>query len=603
MAGSYIDPCGSGAFEGSGSWDTGSTGSWSGSGSGNDQLTGSNCCSSPPSNLVCCMPGKLKMKLFVLHLQDYTDPQIGNVRWYEIEESQTYTLSKTIYCDDTGGSEERWVIENPDVFSSFGNLEGLYVYDSGIPTANAYFSRYSTTLILNNSINISLKTFCKCETSYVNVSRGPAIIAPAVNNQSLQSCASCFLAVSYAEVNSFYPWSLSRTLHAMIWVENTDLEKCYGIHESVPNYIYATKQTAGPACGSNNLYYGMYNFTNSGQFNYRRVAIPSGSSTIYAPFYIYADCRFPAKQGYPGVPQNTDQRRALRESYLKYDWSNLSCANIQSAQNNTISNRTYLGTWSILGSNLPQIFYQSFPSNSFSCKISGMPSSCESYPKSINPIYDIVYPNVYDKNVIGLSGIPNCIGSGYVANPLCDTQPNPDKYVLFYTESSRYILTEGTECPPYTYSGSLPGSGSTPVSGSAPTSGSTPGSGSGSGSGSAPVTCYGGCAYNITSYVSGGDGYGWNWILTGTYAGNVCSTGCGCSNTGTITFSYWGPEGGWPNPLYFPCDPGAGGGSGGSSGSGSGSSSGSGSGSSSGSGSTSGGSTSSSGSGFIMVPF
>ena len=217
MAGSYIDPCGSGAFEGSGSWDTGSTGSWSGSGSGNDQLTVLNCCSSRPSNLVCCMPGKLKMKLFVLHLQDYTDPQIGNVRWYEIEESKTYTLSKTIYCDDNGGSEERWVIENPDVFSSFGNLEGLYVYDSGIPTTNAYFSRYSTTLILNNSINISLKTFCKCETSYVNASSGPAIIAPAVNNQSLQSCASCFLAVSYAEANSLYPWSLSRTLHETLF--------------------------------------------------------------------------------------------------------------------------------------------------------------------------------------------------------------------------------------------------------------------------------------------------------------------------------------------------------------------------------------------------
>ena len=671
MAGSYIDPCGSGAFEGSGSWDTGSTGSWSGSGSGNDQLTGSNCCKNSATGKACCIGGNLKLKLFALHPQYYTDPDAvvsDPTSWSEIEDSRIYTLSKTIFCSDNGNIEERWVVKDPDQFSIFGNIEGMYftdsIYDSTFLNSKLPFGYGLLYFKINGEQKaILMDIWCKCYSSVILQTQTGSLNG-SIANDSLASCSNSFLSRSTFQAY-IGDSTIANNFHAMIWGDDTNIENEFGISSTPPTYLtvssYASNINAfGTYVHTDGL--SNYSFISNSYFKrvYRKFNYSMfTSNTTYPapPFYCYVPCEFPYVKGNPRVPTNNYDRQAARYQYVVYgnqivfskntsEVSNygynspyivktteptLTCVDNSGSNNtNTIYSKTRGNCTSIhlwMGYSIGDYSYvtlSSITKNILDCYITkniindqgsfNWNSNCNAIPSSISPFYDTCLPlglptnstggDVYTNSYVRVSGtVPimnTCIGS--IPYPPSSGWPTGYTTQIVSNKNYKCFVTEGINCPPYTYSGSLPGSGSTPVSGSTPTSGSTPGSGSGSGSGSAPVTCYGGCAYNITSYVSGGDGYGWNWILTGTYAGNVCSTGCGCSNTGTITFSYWGPEGGWPNPLYFPCDPGAGGGSGGSSGSGSGSSSGSGSGSSSGSGSTSGGSTSSSGSGFIMIP-
>lgn len=334
MSGSYIDPCESGAYQGSGS--EGAIGSWNGSGSGNDSITSENCCQTR-QGAACCVPGRLKMRLYQITHYSYIETEgaeTGPMRWGEVEDSRIYTLVKTSFCSENGSSYEKWVIEDPDSnFGTWGDLSGAY-FDFG-----GDFS-YRYKLVLPNSPVKSIRNLfiqCKCLPQFAI--RNPVFVPP------IPKCEGCFLARSRESGSSDYllasdwaedfgkgirPSDQVHSHQVMVWGESVDLEKCYGITDSPPKYLHTQYQIPTSNCHGNtkngpDTYAVSCDFKNKAflaagvptSITWRRIAYciqpyiygyaaevqNEPKWLLLPPFYHYKECGFPFKKGSPGASE------------------------------------------------------------------------------------------------------------------------------------------------------------------------------------------------------------------------------------------------------------------------------------------------------------
>ena len=588
MSGSYIDPCESGAYQGSGSVGSEGSGSWNGSGSGNDSITSENCCPQPAAGVACCIPGSLKMRLYQIVPSSYEDPDLPGVVYItgNIIASRIYTLTKTVFCADTNSKTEQWVITDPDsTFGDWGDLTGAY-FTSGDHGNKAFYTGYSLVLPNSPVIRISdLLVQCRCQicTHCTQEDGSKANVLP--------ECKGCFLARGVEPLvvgdqgtiwgsafsNHSLP-SLARMYrhNVMIWGESTDLEACFGISDTPPQVLQTQQQIATPS--GDPCVGGTKPYSSSGAPLYwNRVAfafanrIGTEGPTMYypyvgktfPPYYLYADCRYPVLKGANGSPDNLVERSRIRASYLvcgvRHDthynighrWisgrsfvcSTLGLPTDYHSANAWYYNRKIATTW--FGDT--EDFQQTYPTTTIKCDGNNVDSRlfvsnsvnglCIPVPKSITPVYEVLY------------AIP-------AYRPLC--VPVPDLYNTPCEERvgragtvNRLIITEAAACvivPPAPPPLPPPASGSTPSPiGSEPGSGS---SGSGSGGSSEPIVCAGNCEYKIYYRELNQN---LTWTLLYRLWNNDCRLSCRCDGEQEITVTYVGEPYQWPNELFFPC--------------------------------------------------
>lgn len=616
MSGSYIDPCESGAYQGSGSVGSEGSGSWNGSGSGNDSITSENCCPQPVAGVACCIPGKLKMRLYRRTLKSYVDPDplldLNNfsqtVEWFEIEESKIYTLVKTVFCEKNNSSDERWVIQDPDsTFGDWGDLAGMYFTTAGYlwGTTREY------NIILPNSPVVSIKGLrvqCKCVGLFVYERYGSV----AVNGFPSAKCANCFLAQS-AQASSYGTYAASRwggipnpypdyglgvsesimnmsIMHdVMIWGENTDLEKCYDISESPPKFLHTSEQKTKTMCKTT------LGYKTSGYTDLPSVTVWKRLDHKYSralpPFYCYVPCEFPFIKGAAGTDDRIgggwtafpsynplyymrSLQRTIRLNRNFFDGYAAEVGIGYSCQDTLTKKNGYVvaSSWFGMTYNRPTEGLNDSSSNmsvravNHFTTVNPMSRDCNTdFPcitkvKNVAPVYDILYQMYYYSLGWGGSAFQvrpePCLPSGQS----WENQSIPCEERMNYTSllsPGRLILTEAEECsytpPTPPASGVVPGY---PAPIPPPGSGSTPtqsGSAPFSGSGSQPP-CGGDCSYNFAWAYLGKDGV---WYLNYKYSSSTCTEWCSCdvNVAGEIYVNYNGTEGGWPLVLNLPCVP------------------------------------------------
>lgn len=594
MSGSYIDPCESGAYQGSGSVGSEGSGSWNGSGSGNDSITSENCCPQPLAGAACCVPGSLKMRLFQSYAQSYLDPDtIGDpyfppgieTIWGTVQHSRIFTLTKTIFCDENFSTEERWVIEDPVAdFGDWGDLTGAYFTTE----FNIYYSDIQYSLILPNSPVQYMKRLmvqCKCDSPGIDPINGSRANA-------MGKCSNCFLARSISNMQiykgagptaySFFntpPLISDLYRHqVMIWGSQTDLEECYGISDTPPEYLHSQHQVATDPCNAANLpWYGVGNvFTSKVYANttvqyWKRTpfAFQRGFGTTtsasghemyanYPPFYGYVDCRFPVKKG-EGDRKSRSFLNTARLGYASaYNFAAGAGSVCKPGKPDTYFTRnfwfyqqrngdyefTYLMTF-------PYSLEIPCPTNDLKAK--SPTGFCTSKPLSVSPVYDHLYLGEYASPA---QYYPICRDRGTMQSLPCDQRlgammwSKPGTFARVGT-TNRLILTETAACviaPPAPPPLPPPASGSTPSPiGSEPGSGS---SGSGSGGSSEPIVCAGNCEYKIYYRELNQN---LTWTLLYRLWNNDCRLSCRCDGEQEITVTYVGEPYQWPNELFFPC--------------------------------------------------
>ena len=610
MSGSYIDPCESGAYQGSGSVGSEGSGSWNGSGSGNDSITSENCCPQPAAGVACCIPGSLKMRLYQIVPSSYEDPE-SPVTWMagHITESRIYTLTKTVFCADTNSKTEQWVITDPDsTFGDWGDLTGAY-FTSGDHGNKAFYTGYSLVLPNSPVIRISdLLVQCRCQicTHCTQEDGSKANVLP--------ECKGCFLARGVEPLrvgdqgtiwgSAFSNYSLpglsgslngSGGIHrhnVMIWGASTDLESCFGISDQPPSFLTTQKQEPTVKC---NLEYNPYllyttqSFSSYGVPEYwKRVAFAFGrvyssdgptasnwhASITFPPYYHYVDCRWPAIKGSPGVPGDQMTTNEIRGRTVRYgsQWggtiygdgrwvSGLSYI-FKSINNETALDYHSANYWQYV----PTKWWTTggrftYPSKTitgvtmypysedlrilYSNSFNGV---CISVPKSVVPVYDVLYHPVER----ACTNTPQGIYTQLYDTP-CEERVSKLALSAYFSaaENFRVILTETPACaiaPPVPPPLPPPASGSTPSPiGSEPGSGS---SGSGSGGSSEPIVCAGNCEYQIYYRELNQD---LTWTLMYRLWNNDCRLSCRCDGEQEITVTYVGEPYQWPNELFFPC--------------------------------------------------
>lgn len=597
MSGSYIDPCESGAYQGSGSVGSEGSGSWNGSGSGNDSITSENCCPQPVAGVACCVPGSLKMRLFQSYAQSYLDPDtVGDpyyplgieTIWGTVQHSRIFTLTKTVFCDENFSTAERWVIEDPDSnFGDWGDLTGAYFTTE----FNIYYGDVQYSLILPNSPVQYIKRLmvqCKCESPGIDRMDGSRA-------NSMVKCRGCFLARSNVHTQLYKgsgatEYSFFNTLplisdiyrhQVMIWGSQTDLEECYGISDTPPEHLHSQHQIATDPCTVDNF----YDWANKGftskvytnttvqywkrtPFAFRRGVGLSGSYgghemyTNFPPFYGYVDCRFPIKKG-EGDRKFRSYMNTARLGYMSY-YNGYAGAGYVCGDPNTY---VVKNSWFYQQRNDDYLFtyLMTFPyALSTPCAVAtndparSPTGSCTSKPLSVSPVYDHLYIGQYASPS---QYYPVCDSVTMQSLP-CEQRlgamrwQTPGQYRVGTT--TRLVITEAPACviippPPPPASGVVPGYPAPippPGSGSTPTqSGSAPFSGPGS-----QPPCGGDCSYNFAWAYLGKDGV---WYLNYKYSSSTCTEWCACdvNVVGEIYVNYNGPEGGWPLVLNLPCVP------------------------------------------------
>lgn len=605
MSGSYIDPCKSGAYQGSGSVGSEGSGSWNGSGSGNDSITSKNCCPQPAAGVACCIPGSLKMRLYQIVPSSYEDPDLPGVVHItgNIIASRIYTLTKTVFCANTNSKTEQWVITDPDsTFGDWGDLTGAY-FTSGDHGDKAFYTGYSLVLPNSPVIRISdLLVQCRCQicTHCTQEDGSKANVLP--------ECKGCFLARGVEPLvvgdqgtiwgsafsNHSLP-SLARMYrhNVMIWGESTDLEACFGISDTPPQVLQTQRQNATQKCLPGGDIYAPYNtkvFSSEGAPLYwNRVAfaftnrIGTEGPTMYypyvgvtfPPYYLYADCRYPFIKGALGSPDNLVARSRLRENYLV-------CGVVQEVGSyynigsRWISGRSFIcsslglptdyhstNAWWYSVKGAPQVWTGArdnprvtFPGTTIKCdgnnvysRLLASPSVnglCIPVPKSIRPVYDVLYG--------ATSAFPLCTPTPDLYNTPCEERISraallPEYFTV--NQHFRVILTETAACvivPPAPPPLPPPASGSTPSPiGSKPGSGS---SGSGSSGSSAPIVFADNCEYKIYYRELNQN---LTWTLLYRLWNNDCRLSFRCDGEQEITVTYVGEPYQWPNELFFPC--------------------------------------------------
>lgn len=606
MSGSYIDPCESGAYQGSGS--VGSVGSWNGSGSGNDSITSENCCPQPSAGVACCIPGTLKMRLYQIVPSSYEDPDLPGIVYItgNIIASRIYTLAKTVFCADTKSQTEQWVITDPDsTFGDWGDLTGAY-FTSGDHGNKEFYTGYSLVLPNSPVIRISdLLVQCRCRicTHCTQEDGSKANVLP--------ECKGCFLARGVEPLmvgDQGTIWGSAFSSHSlpslarmyrhnlMIWGESTDLEACFGISDTPPQVLQTQRQTSTQKCVPGVDPYASYNtksFSSEGvPLYWNRVAfafanmIGTEGPTMYypyvgitfPPYYLYADCRYPVFKSANGSPDNLIERSRLRANYLVCGvWHDFNF----NIGNRWISGRSFV--CSILG--LPTDYHSTnawyynvinvpnswtgagwnrratFPGTTIKCDgytenfnnvDLRLPTSksanglCIPVPKSISPVYDVLYAETI--------AFPLCTPVPDLYNTPCEERISraallPESFTA--SQYFRVILTEASACvivPPTPPPLPPPASGSTPSPiGSEPGSGS---GGSGSGGSSEPIVCAGNCEYQIYNSQLNQD---LTWTLRYRLWNNDCRLSCRCDGEQEMTVTYVGQAYQWPQSLFIPC--------------------------------------------------
>ena len=605
MSGSYIDPCESGAYQGSGSVGSEGSGSWNGSGSGNDSITSENCCPQPLTGKCCCGPQRLKMRLY--QTTGHEQPAAGWLAlWGTVEDSRVYTLKKTIYCANTNEENVRWVIEDPDsTFGDWGDLTGAYfeckpyLNPSDPSAVPYYFSSLSlpnspvASISISGSANWGLGSlYCKCH---------PAS-AISDSNMLVSSGESYGSTTGYSDIPN-----VSNKKHTFIvWGENVDWEECLFSMQSPPQFLLDTIQRPTSPCAVD--YYGnrypaftSASWWTGGRRYFKRVAYrksyPSqqqvsegdyvGSNLDFQiPYASYIPCDWLKKStemgpGYIGSKGWTFLVYRTDNAFwpgMDQQWwlpnSSAICPSVSDGTTNIRIERTgwllwepvdyiYIGNYN-WSRRIAQ--YHTPPIVTPERCVPTVYPMCVTRPLSRTPVYDILYHPYIRQYIIGVNDplppndkTPNCV------NNISPAQLKCEDYISTAVSNgyNRHIITEATGClvpiPPYIpptppTSGVVPGF---PTPQPPPESGSTPsqsGSAPFSGSGSQPP-CGGDCSYNL--------GYAWftgtgqQWTLMYKYSSSTCTEWCSCDTNvvGEIYVTYNGPEGGWPAVLHLPCVP------------------------------------------------
>lgn len=555
-SGGYIDPCESGAYQGSGS--IGSGGSWNGSGSGNDSITHENCCKQTDyGGKCCCGPLRLKMRLYQITHHEYNDPDPRGYpgawyrqtmsRWGTVEDSRVYTLKKTIYCSDTDAKGVRWVIEDPDcTFGDWGDLTGAFVecvsfFDTYY---NKVISQYHFVLPNSPVVYIQhLEQSCACSSE--SEVKG--------ENFVLRSFYTSF----YGGISGSYwgNWAYEYTSYGyiprhtcLIWGENVDTEKCHYLNKTPPAFLQTTAQKSSTPGSWTNLT-GEW----SGAAYWKRVAyaLQYGTEDTNPPYNYYVDCRYPfVFEAFvaPHPLAMLEHRNMKRHWYTQLVFS-------------LIKGRCQIGdpmVWNLDGRYDNLWWEMSMPNGQYHSPFAQspprfegtgcLPTYCSTLPLSISPVYDIAY------------GTRQSLPYGYsfppeLRNPTCEKWQKPD------WTGTRYIITEASQCltpslppPPVTPVPAPPPPLPPPASGSTPSPiGSEPGSGSG-GSGSSgssePIVCAGQCEYIVVLIQLNQDE---SWTLTYRLWNNDCRLSCRCDGEQDMTVTYVGQAYQWPQSLFIPC--------------------------------------------------